>query len=49
LKRIIKDELLHEQEIAEKEEAFKDFMEHIRDAVLGMFYGILLMLLLVEP
>ncbi|MCD6195170.1 MAG: VIT1/CCC1 transporter family protein [Staphylothermus sp.] len=40
LKRIIEDELLHEQEIAEEEEAFKDFMEHIRDAVLGMSDGL---------
>ncbi len=40
LKDILKDELLHEQELAEEEETFKDIMDHIRDAVLGMSDGL---------
>ncbi len=40
LRDILKDELLHEQELAEEEETFKDIMDHIRDAVLGMSDGL---------
>ncbi len=40
LKKILEDELLHEQEIMEEEEVFKEFTEHIRDAVLGMSDGL---------
>ena len=40
LREILKDELLHEQELAEEEERFKDLVDHIRDAVLGMSDGL---------
>jgi len=40
LREILQDELLHEQELAEEEETFKDIMDHIRDAVLGMSDGL---------
>ncbi len=40
LKKILEDELLHEQELMEEEEVFKEFTEHIRDAVLGMSDGL---------
>ncbi len=35
LRRILEDELLHEEE-----SMFKDFMDHVRDAILGMSDGL---------
>ena len=40
LRKILEDEVLHEQELIEEEEAFKDILGHIRDAVLGMSDGL---------
>ncbi len=40
LKKILEDELLHEEELAEEESLFQDFIDHVRDAVLGMSDGL---------
>lgn len=41
LKRILEDELMHEHDLMVEEEGrFKEFMEHVRDAVLGMSDGL---------
>ncbi len=40
LKKILADELLHEDEFAAEETRLKEFMEHVRDAVLGMSDGV---------
>lgn len=40
IKRIIEDELVHEYEFMEEESRFKDFIDHVRDAVLGMSDGL---------
>ena len=40
LKRILEDELMHEHDLMEEEGRFKEFMEHVRDAVLGMSDGL---------
>lgn len=40
LKKILADELLHEEEFATEETRLKEFMEHVRDAVLGMSDGV---------
>jgi len=40
LKKILEDELVHEEELVSKESMFKDFLEHVRDAVLGMSDGL---------
>lgn len=38
--RIIEDELIHEHELEEEASRFKDFLDHVRDAVLGMSDGL---------
>jgi len=40
LRRILEDELIHEEELIEESATFKDFLEHVRDAVLGMSDGL---------
>lgn len=40
IKKVLEDELVHEQEFEESEEKFREFVEHVRDAVLGMNDGI---------
>jgi len=40
LRGILEDELIHENTFAEEETRFKEFVEHIRDAVLGMNDGL---------
>lgn len=40
LYEILMEELVHEHEFAEEEKKFKEFVEHIRDAVLGMSDGL---------
>lgn len=40
LRRILEDELVHEEELVSEESMFKDFLEHVRDAVLGMSDGL---------
>ncbi len=40
LKRILEDELVHEDEFIEEESRLKDFLNHVRDAVLGMSDGV---------
>lgn len=40
IRKIIEDELIHEHEFAEEEDKYKDFIEHIRDVVLGMNDGL---------
>jgi VIT1/CCC1 family predicted Fe2+/Mn2+ transporter len=40
LRKILNDELLHESEFEDAESRFKDFMNHVRDAVLGMNDGL---------
>ena len=40
LRRILEDELVHEQELAEEESRFMKMLDHIRDAVLGMNDGL---------
>ncbi|HDD42489.1 MAG TPA: hypothetical protein ENF79_02260 [Nitrososphaeria archaeon] len=40
LKKILEDELVHEQELAEEESRFMKMLDHIRDAVLGMNDGL---------
>ncbi len=40
LKNILADELLHEEEFATEETKLREFMEHVRDAVLGMSDGV---------
>lgn len=40
IKRILEDELVHEHGFLEEETKFKDFINHVRDAVLGMNDGL---------
>lgn len=40
LREILEDELVHEHEFAEEESKFEDFLEHVRDMVLGMNDGL---------
>ncbi len=40
LRRILADELVHEDEFIEEESRLKEFLEHVRDAVLGMSDGV---------
>jgi len=40
LKKILEDELVHEEEFEEEESKLKDFLMHVRDAVLGMNDGL---------
>ncbi len=40
VRRILEEELIHEQEFEEESGRFKEFMEHVRDAVLGMSDGL---------
>jgi len=40
LRRILEDELIHEEELVEEESKFKGFLMHVRDAVLGMNDGL---------
>lgn len=40
IKRVLEDELIHEYEFVEEESKFKDFMNHVRDSVLGMNDGL---------
>lgn len=40
LRRILEDELVHEQEFESEESKFKEFLAHVRDAVLGMNDGL---------
>ena len=40
IRKILEDELVHEHEFDEEESRFKDFLNHIRDAVLGMNDGL---------
>ncbi len=40
VRRILEEELVHEHELAEEEGALKGFLEHVRDAVLGMNDGL---------
>ncbi len=40
LMRILEDELVHEEEFEEEESRLKDFLMHVRDAVLGMNDGL---------
>ncbi len=40
LREILEDELVHEDEIAEEGSKFKEFIGHVRDAVLGMNDGL---------
>ncbi len=40
LRKILEDELVHEQEFESEESKFKEFLAHVRDAVLGMNDGL---------
>ncbi|ADI31877.1 VIT1/CCC1 transporter family protein [Staphylothermus hellenicus] len=40
LKKIIADELMHEESFIEEESKIKEFLDHVRDAVLGMNDGL---------
>jgi len=40
IKRILEEELIHEQELVEEESRFKELLDHVRDAVLGMNDGL---------
>ena len=40
LRKILEDELVHEQEFAEEESKFEEFLEHVRDTILGMNDGL---------
>jgi len=40
LKKILEDELVHEQEFIDEESRFEDFLNHVRDIVLGMNDGL---------
>lgn len=40
VRKILEEELVHEQELAEEESRFKELLEHVRDAVLGMNDGL---------
>jgi VIT1/CCC1 family predicted Fe2+/Mn2+ transporter len=40
IRNILEDELLHEEEFLEEESRFKEFLDHIRDSVLGMSDGL---------
>ena len=40
LRRILEDELIHEEEFVKEESKFKGFLMHVRDAVLGMNDGL---------
>jgi len=40
LRDILEDELMHEHDFVVEERRFKEFMEHVRDAVLGMSDGL---------
>jgi len=40
LKKLLEDELVHEEEFMAEESRFKDFIDHVRDAVLGMNDGL---------
>jgi len=40
LKKVLEDELIHEHIFAEEESRFKEFINHVRDAVLGMNDGL---------
>jgi len=40
LRRLLEDELLHEQEFIEEETRFEEFLNHIREVVLGMNDGL---------
>lgn len=40
IKKIMEDELIHEYGFMEEESKFKDFINHVRDAVLGMSDGL---------
>jgi len=40
IRKILEEELIHEQELAEEESKFKELLDHVRDAVLGMNDGL---------
>ncbi|RLE67679.1 MAG: rubrerythrin family protein [Thermoprotei archaeon] len=40
LKKILEDELLHEEELVKEESKFEEFLNHIKEAVLGMNDGL---------
>ncbi|MCD6323734.1 MAG: VIT1/CCC1 transporter family protein [Desulfurococcales archaeon] len=40
LRKVLEDELLHEEEFEGEESRFKEFLNHVRDAVLGMNDGL---------
>ncbi|ABN69168.1 protein of unknown function DUF125, transmembrane [Staphylothermus marinus F1] len=40
LKKIVADELMHEESFIEEESKIKEFLDHVRDAVLGMNDGL---------
>ncbi len=40
LRKILEDELVHEEEFEEEESRLKDFLMHVRDAILGMNDGL---------
>ncbi len=40
LKKILEDELVHEDEFEEEESRLKNFLQHVRDAILGMNDGL---------
>lgn len=40
IKQILEDELVHEHDFLEEETKFRDFINHVRDAVLGMSDGL---------
>ena len=40
VRKILEDELIHENDFLEEETKFKDFINHVRDAILGMSDGI---------
>ncbi len=40
LKKILEDEFVHESEFSHEESRFEEFLEHVRDAILGMNDGL---------
>ncbi len=40
LRKILEDELIHEEEFVEEESRLAEFLDHVRDAVLGMSDGV---------
>ena len=40
IRRILAEELIHEQELAEEESRFIELLDHVRDMVLGMNDGL---------